>query len=247
MAVYRQVTILLIVIFVQSCVKNNHRNEEFYKHRKNDTIVFQQKKDKFFLEIEKSNNLSTSEVESSDSIIYYRDKLLERYKGKTKFSLISKVKNKEYSLEVVTYYLNDRIIANLDTCSTFEIVRHSPIILDQKLVFKKFNKILKVHRIPNWFIPIKTINGLNVKKVGLNASYIQVVKGSKSDIYELTALNDCINGCIEFFGDYEMNGDIIYEMNSLDTNRSDINSILLNKYGISEISFDNRIKVIDFW
>ncbi|SHH88208.1 hypothetical protein [Flavobacterium defluvii] len=127
---------------------------------------------------------------------------------KSKDKIISSLNNKDFSLNIETYFSKD----TLNVVDYKEDIYSSPIIIFQKLSFYNKNKLIKTHQLPLKNVNKKTITDKVISATGTPIYKACLSKKSNQDFYIVNGSDYC-NGsdCPEFIGIYLMNGDIIYE------------------------------------
>lgn len=157
----------------------------------------------------------------------YRDSALAQYIGLKYFTTSCKIRNGKFELEVVSKYSTDTIHPDDGFLPLF----NTPIVLDQKLVFRKGKKILKVCRIPNSYSFMRNTNGKKIKVYEFSIYDVLILKGNKSTYFCVYGAAECIAGsqCFEYNGLYDMYGNDLTEHPQIDSMGVDLNSPIAKK------------------
>lgn len=177
--------------------------------------------------IENNKQGEVEEPPFEDDLSIYRDSALAQYKGLKHFTTSCKIRNGKFELEVVSKYSTDTIHPDDGFLPLF----NTPIVLDQKLVFRKGKKLLKVCRIPNSYSFMRNTKGKKIKVYEFSIYDVFVLKGSKSTYFWVYGAAKCIAGsqCFEYNGLYDMYGNDLTEHPQIDSMGVDINSPIAKK------------------
>jgi hypothetical protein len=202
-------------------------------HRKNELGIKSTAKadsvSRFSLLIDNGNDkqVEAEEPPFEDDLSIYRDSALAQYKGLKHFTTSCKIRNGKFELEVVSKYSTDIIHPDEGFMELF----NTPILMDQKLVFRKGNKILNESRIPNTRSIMKNSKGKNIKVFEYSISGIELLKGRKSNYFMVYATKKCLVGseCYAYTGLYNLNGNLIIEPYPYDSISVDFDSPIIRK------------------
>jgi hypothetical protein len=222
--------ILLCILCMCSC-SNNNKGSLINLNKTSDSI-----------RINSMNCMSSSNKQLS-----IRDSLLENYKNTKQFSYIEKIKNGEYVMEIETYCIND----TLSLQDAVDSLTTRPIIVKQKLIFKKRDSILNSRVIPLRSICRNNYHGNKVKALEVIIFQLFVINGKKGSIFGIYGSGLC-NGsnCPEYNGFYTMEGLTLYQ-GYLDKYNQKLVNKIFKIYDISDTSYSNSlnngIEVDRFW
>ncbi|HNP24991.1 MAG TPA: hypothetical protein PKL37_23145 [Panacibacter sp.] len=157
------------------------------------------------------------------------------------FELETKICYKNHSLKIVTLCQRDSVIPE-------ERSLFNPVVISQKLTFYNKDTVLKKLDSPCKKVRQK-INSLDYLEMLDNVIYRVQIIGSENYFYYLKGYGGC-NTCDEFFGLYDLNGDLLSvdygSVKILYKNNEDIQSILKingvkdfndSKYILEDVSF----------
>lgn len=159
--------------------------------------------------------------------------------------------NDVYSMEIETFCLNDTLASDESeyTDGVFSLVTR-PIIVKQKLLFKKSGKIQRQFDIPIKNIYRTNYKGEKIKCLEQNIWQMFFIHGIKGGIFGISGTGLCrVSECPEFSGFYTENGDVLWQGDNRD-NGFDLNS-LYHIYGITDSlvhgEMNDGIRIDIFW
>jgi hypothetical protein len=217
--------LLFCVLLIYGC--SNHGN------KKNDIENSYNKE----TDIIKNNNLSLT------------DSLLNIYKNAEYFSYKRNVKNGIYDLEIETIYKNDTLVDDIPLEFTF------PVIINQKLIFKKNDAIMKIVDLPFKKIKKRNKSGAKIEILEMSIWLIYSVKGiDETVLFEIEGTGLCMVGdCPEYDALFSEDGNMLFQCHYLGGNRWKspcVRQEVLKKQGITndELRFArDKGTLVDFW
>jgi len=160
-----------------------------------------------------------------------------------------KLTNGDYNLEIETTYKNDTLVDDIPLRLAF------PIIICQKLIFKKNDDVIKIVDLPFKKINKLTKSGKYVKMAEMSIWLIYSIKArDKTILFGISGTSFCFVGdCPEYDAFFSENGEMLSQCNYLGENKWEspcTNNEILKKYGITNDKlrlYQKEGILVDIW
>ena len=201
---------------------------------------------------EKSDTVSMVNSKELNTPIHYRDSLLQQYAGIKNFTISKAITISNSTVVIETTYSNDTL-ATSDSSKYDDGVSSiltRPVIIGQKMIFKKGYDILKSYQIPFKKILRSNYKGDKIESLEQSIWLVFNVKGANGEIWGISGSGLCeVGNCPEFTGYYSLDGTILYEATTEESVNA--NDRIFKKFGITnnmiKNGMDHGVRIDLFW